>query len=431
VGAAGLPYRLALAYFRTMHLFQERLFADASRDVIDNMRTEVEGEDSEKLLGTDEAEYVAYLVGRWSIEPLVLDIEHPRVSDYQKMIPANQWPRGFDGRSGKSYPVQVIVYHVPYSGNEILFQCAASGGRIFGMNNGTVEGGFLELEIINWRNDLEEIKREANKILTNISINWNQLRNEVIVFNQELERQAKQIVQAKRAWYQRQKDQLASLGAPVLRPSDTSTVSTVPIILKKVVVKSTASSSFPATEWVIEDSIYEQILQMVHGGGVSMERHPKVYADKDEEGLRDHFVTLLSPHFHSVTGETFNRTGKTDIMIRHDGKNVFVAECKFWKGIRAFYATIDQILGYLTWRDSKAAVVCFVPNKEVKPVLQQIESETAKHPCFVKYHSKKADGWYNFEFHLKDDTTRSVKLAILCFHFPSGQNRPETAGNPV
>src|ERR1700738_805507 len=35
--------------------------------------------------------------------------------------------------------------------------------------------------------------------------------------------------------------------------------------------------------------------------------------------------------------------GKTDILIRKDGKNVFIAECKFWKGEKAFLETIDQI----------------------------------------------------------------------------------------
>jgi hypothetical protein len=33
-----------------------------------------------------------------------------------------------------------------------------------------------------------------------------------------------------------------------------------------------------------------------------------------------------------ATGETFNFQGKTDILIRFEGKNVFIAECKFWKG---------------------------------------------------------------------------------------------------
>jgi hypothetical protein len=56
-----------------------------------------------------------------------------------------------------------------------------------------------------------------------------------------------------------------------------------------------------------------------------------------------------------ATGETFNFQGKTDILIRVEGKNVFIAECKFWKGEKALLATLDQLLSYLSWRDTKAA----------------------------------------------------------------------------
>jgi hypothetical protein len=38
---------------------------------------------------------------------------------------------------------------------------------------------------------------------------------------------------------------------------------------------------------------------------------------------------------------------------------------------------------YLTWRDSKEAIVCFVNNKELNPVLEQISTETPQHASFV------------------------------------------------
>ncbi len=369
----------------------------------------------------DEAEYIAYLVARWRIEPLVLDIniDHPKVSRGQKMIPASRLRAcGVDVHHGGSHPVETVVYHVPYSGSEVLFQCAPSGGVMRGLHSAVPENGFLTFEIVNWRNDVEVVKQEAKQILSEISINYSQLHPEIVAFNHHLEVQVRQAVQARRSWCQSQKDQLASLGEPFIQASGATAVKIVPIVLKKVLVKPTGPYAPTTTEWIIEDAIYKQILEMIHRAGIEMERHPSVYDGKDEEGLRDHFLTMLSPCFSSVTGETFNKAGKTDVLIRNEGKNIFVAECKFWSGISAYYATIDQILGYLTWRDSKAAVICFIQNRELDPVLRQIESETAKHVCFVKRHEKIADGWYNFDFHLKDDTTRNLKLAVLCFHFP-------------
>ena len=130
-------------------------------------------------------------------------------------------------------------------------------------------------------------------------------------------------------------------------------------------------------------------------------------------------MMVLSPHFDSVTGETFNKVGKTDILIRHEKSNVFVGECKFWAGAKGFAATIDQALSYLTWRDSKAAILKFIRNKELDPVLQQIAPTAEEHPCFVSNIGNTKEGWFNFNFTLPDDPTRGVQLAVLCFHFPT------------
>jgi hypothetical protein len=149
-----------------------------------------------------------------------------------------------------------------------------------------------------------------------------------------------------------------------------------------------------------------------------MERHPSTYASKQEEDLRDFLLMTLCTHYPNTTGETFNKKGKTDILVRYEGANVFVGECKFWKGIKSFHETIDQVLGYLTWRDSKAAVVCFVNNIELGPVLQQISSGAPQHEQFVRVESMKTESWTQFEFRLKSDPTRNVHLAVLSFHFP-------------
>jgi hypothetical protein len=96
------------------------------------------------------------------------------------------------------------------------------------------------------------------------------------------------------------------------------------------------------------------------------ERLPSTYAGKDEESLRDHLILQLEPRFeYSSTGETFNKSGKTDILVRHQKSNIFVAECKFWGGAKKHFETIDQMLSYLTWRDSKTAIVYFMDTKEM------------------------------------------------------------------
>jgi len=85
-----------------------------------------------------------------------------------------------------------------------------------------------------------------------------------------------------------------------------------------------------------------------------------------------------------ATGETFNAHGRTDILIRVDGKNIFIAECKFWKGGEYLVEAIIQLLGYTSWRDTKTAILIFNRNKNLSAVLTQIPEIFKKHPNFKK-----------------------------------------------
>ncbi|HAF13387.1 MAG TPA: hypothetical protein DCK93_17840 [Blastocatellia bacterium] len=78
---------------------------------------------------------------------------------------------------------------------------------------------------------------------------------------------------------------------------------------------------------------------------------------------------------------------------------------------------IDQILGYLTWRDSKAAIIYFVRNRNLGPVLEEIDAATPDHRCYVETLGKTNDGWINFRLTLLEDSTSQTNLSILVFHF--------------
>ncbi len=79
-----------------------------------------------------------------------------------------------------------------------------------------------------------------------------------------------------------------------------------------------------------------------------IERNPKAIATLDEEANCTHFLLQLNSNYEgSAAGEIFNASGKTDIIIRVEDRNIFIAECKFWKGTKAFSEAIDQLLSYL------------------------------------------------------------------------------------
>jgi len=400
-----------------VRIFAESEFRAAAQGQLARMQREVDAEPKNRLLNVNETEYLEYLVEEYRIEPMVFDWDGMNLTDREDMIPAERFPMYFNVYAGKRYPKQVVTYHLPFTGEADLLKMSPSTHLMWSAEV-QVSRGEVSFDIINWSDKAEDMTREAQGLINGIRSQSDYLAADVAEFNRSLPAVCQQAVSARKKQHLQQSNLLESLGVAVRRSDRTPETFAVPSVRRKVIVKPTAPDKAFAPEPTLDATLYTDILKLCRGTGIEMERHPSIYADKDEETLRDHFIMVLSPHFDSVTGETFNRSGKTDILVRHESSNVFVAECKFWSGAKGFHEAIDQALGYLTWRDSKAAVILFVRNKSLGPVLDQIEPAAASHPCYVSTAAGGDEGWFNFNFHLLKDSTRGVSLAILCFHLP-------------
>jgi hypothetical protein len=136
--------------------------------------------------------------------------------------------------------------------------------------------------------------------------------------------------------------------------------------------------------------------------------------------LRTHFLVQLNGHYEGqATGETFNYQGKTDILIRSGDRNIFVGECKFWGGPAKLTETIDQLLGYLTWRDSKSAILIFNRNRDFSKVLASIPVTMSNHPNFNRDEGKQGDTRFRFEFRHKDDEAKMIHITVMVFDIPT------------
>ena len=139
-----------------------------------------------------------------------------------------------------------------------------------------------------------------------------------------------------------------------------------------------------------------------------------------EEDLRTHFLVQLNGIYQGqATGETFNGKGKTDILLRVDGENIFIAECKFWKGAETLKETLNQLLGYTTWRDTKLAMLIFNRNKKFGDVLKQIPQIIQAHPNFVRQEGIDTETQFRFVVWHPDDRDRELTLTVLAFDIPS------------
>jgi hypothetical protein len=231
---------------------------------------------------------------------------------------------------------------------------------------------------------------------------------------------AEQAIQQRRERLLAQSQRAASLGIPIRRREDAPTTYAIPTARKKAAPSLPPASSAPfAPEpaWAIEQ--YEQALKIMQDMALVMERSPEAFKDMDEEALRQHFLVQLNGQFEGkATGETFNMSGKTDILLREGERNVFIAECKFWKGPKAFGEAIDQILSYATWRDSKTAILVFNRGTETSTVLNGIESVVRAHANFKRAVTWAHEAGFRYVLHANGDANRELVLTVLVFHVP-------------
>ena len=134
---------------------------------------------------------------------------------------------------------------------------------------------------------------------------------------------------------------------------------------------------------------------------------------------RNAWSSSCSHYEGQATGETFNRTGKTDILVRVNDRSVFIAECKIWRGPASLTAAIDQLLGYATWRDTKTCLMVFNRNKNLTAVLRQISDILSAHTQFKRELPYDSETGFRFVLSSAEDPSREVTLTVLVFDVPA------------
>ncbi len=170
---------------------------------------------------------------------------------------------------------------------------------------------------------------------------------------------------------------------------------------------------------------YEKILQTCFRITEQMERTPNSFEILDESGIRNLILLNLNASYpNSVGGETFSVGGKTDILLRKEGVVTFIAECKYWKDHTYLLGAIDdQLMNYISWRDTKNAIFVFNRNVEQTPVLEKIDKIISEHPCcegkskFTTY-GLNQPGIMGYNFHHARDVGMKFLLTVMVFHIP-------------
>jgi len=271
-----------------------------------------------------------------------------------------------------------ITFFIPFEGEAILLLCRPR------YHSGDLPSGKVldnELALIYSARVLDKrmVDEAFDRDLRAVRRHLEQLQASADQHSSSLRSHALSIIEQRRARLHSDRDLAQSLGYPLRRRADPSQTHQLTAIRRKV-RSSPVSGPHPDT-LPLDMQDYEHILSVVSNMVLVMERSPRAFRSMEEEDLRTHFLVQLNGQYEGqATGETFNAEGKVDILVRVDGKNIFIAECKFWDGPDSLTKALNQVLGYATWRDTKLALLIFNRDREFSYVLSKIPEVMTQHP---------------------------------------------------
>ena len=402
-------------------LFNTYSLGDALDSQERTIAKEVGSLEENQILNSSPSDLCKYFVEKYTVEPIAIDEERIQADYGDAQVDVSgrfdyiQRPGG-----GRTLVTGTrIVFYVPFRGDKDLLACRASTYSLSGVR-AAVRKNELIFTYDRTVQDAANVQAEFQQDLKLLKQTLGWIKADVDKFNATIEERVTKFISSRREKLLNDRGIVKNLGYP-LRRSDAPTTYITPEVKRRIEPHLPPVSTDPyEPEPALGMDDYEHILSVVSNMAKVMERSPGAFCGMSEEDLRQHFLVQLNGHYEGkATGETFNYTGKTDILIRVDGKNIFIAECKFWGGPSGTSYAIDQLLGYTSWRDTKTALLIFNRDRKMSTVLEKIPDVVKGHTSFKKEVACDLEAGFRFVLGHRDDSNREVMLTALAFDVPA------------
>jgi len=396
------------------------------RDLLDGRLrdavAEVEKIDANRFLNASEIDLCEALVEEHALTVPALSKDHMRL-DYQETSVDLRFRQTrvpiFDPdrpiyRRGTRLAVRVL-----FTGDAELFHYTPSAWSP-AQPEGEVVNSELRLSYEVLDESEETIKSWLHGVIARVEQYLSWVAVDIARYDESLQRGIAAAISERKQHLLKQKGLVAALGIPLRRREDVTGTFALPLRRRAPAIERVAASGAAyAPEPTLADETYEEVLQVIGSMAVAMERSPSTFAHMDEEQIRDLFLVFLNGRYEgAATGEAFNANGKTDILIRHEGCNVFIAECKFWKGATSLMRAVAQLLSYTTWRDTKTALILLNRNADFSAVLQKAPDVLRTHPSLKRELPALGETQFRFVLGRPSDPSREVVVTLIAFDVP-------------
>lgn len=411
---------------------ENRLFAKGDLySVLDHQKKEAVKAIAEVSSGqihssTDE-QLIVHFQDKFAIAPLTLYPERTEKSMNECQFETRD-SFTYDIRHGESIKVPgiAITVRMPFTGESELLHftpstmiCSSTYADV--TKPGSDGIGWLTYEFkFNQHNaTTESIQREIDSAINFTVDTVRNQQNQLIQFERELQQVLQSAVTNRRSRLGGIHDLAKALDIPV--SAKPGMPSLTPITVAKKVIRELppVADAKQLSGFSITDQAYENILSAIRAQGRTFEKAPATFSKFHEEELRDVILGNLNTHFQGqATGETFRAKGKTDICIEQNNRAAFIGECKIWRGSKELADGLRQLLGYLTWRDCKAALVVF--NKERSKFSEILEKGPAAlrecNDLFLREATQAEPGEWRMTFKAPGDEGRVITVQLMIYN---------------
>lgn len=397
----------------------------ALRNHIEKQKQEIRGLENSYVLRTSPTELERFFLDKAHVEPLVLQADQYYIEDERgRQVDARRDPNRFffPGDRPSYIPGTELTLAIPFEGDPSLWKIRSSTYSVSGYPEIDLRDGLvlLRFQFVDASADPAKLKQDIDEQVKRLGNAVENLRRDVDQHNKSAPDTIRSELESKRTQAQTASGAVSAIGIPIRR-KDQSATYVAPVTRRKSPIgRPVPSREHFKPEPVLDEAEYQHIISVIRSLSLVIERNPASFATLDEESIRDHILLQLNGHYEgAATGETFNSNGKTDILIRVEDRNIFIAECKYWHGPKKFEEAIDQLLGYLTWRDCKCSLIIFNRQKNSSAVAQKMHETMSGHKGHQKTVSNDPSGNGRYIFVKESDPGREIVITTLLFDIPS------------
>ena len=400
--------------------------------VIENQRVQLRKEiavlPEQRLLGTSIEDLIKYFVEKYRIDVPVLAVDEAVADQREAPVEVSGFRYGLERGETRIVPGTLITLEIPFSGDAEMFRVRPSTYNT-APPYAEIRGQALLLRQSGTQLSTDQVQATFDRTIADINQYLDWQRRDVGHLNDDLPDLARQEIEARKSKLISNQSLVSGLKFKLKDRADAPRTYAAPVHRKRIEPRLPTATTLPfKPEPVLAEEDYANILKIIQDMALVMERSPDAFSHMGEEDLRQHFLVQLNGQYEGkATGETFNAAGKTDILIRHEGRNIFIAECKFWRGEKSFLSTIDQVLSYLSWRDTKVAILVFNKNRDFSNLLAKLRETASSHPLCKTGPKTEGETRFRYVFGQPNDTNREVVATVLAFDVPQPRtDRPAT-----